>query len=293
MGTSTIARRLRERVSEPRREPSLAGTRRAAVAVLLATDVDGSEHVMFVQRAVNPRDAWSGDVAFPGGKRDEEDDSDEATAMREVLEEVGIDVQERAAWRRLGRVADDRIVQRGQSRRMVVLTFGFELLQRASQLPVPVPQSGEVDFAWWVPVAHLTPEHLHMRRLPLAKYKIPRPICVVLGALGTRGIGFASLPLPSPDGAAADPPLWGLTLSLCSDVLTRAGSVPLIGPGAALPAFRHPFGLAGGTLGDNLVRIMLMARRKEDTFRRFLCAVTAFAGITTAWYAKRCVIRYR
>jgi 8-oxo-dGTP pyrophosphatase MutT (NUDIX family) len=291
MAASTIASKLRKCVSEPRREAAPAGTRRAAVAVLLASAAGGEEHVLFIQRAVNPRDAWSGDVAFPGGKRDESDASDEDAAIREVLEEVGIDVRDQGVWRRIGQIADDRIVRRGQSHRMIVATFGFELLRPLPQLPESTPQRGEVDFAWWVPIAHLTPERLHMRRLPLVKYKLPRPICMVLGSLGTDGIGFASLPLPSPTVAAAEPPLWGLTLTLSSEVLARAGLPTLVGPGAALPAFRHPFGLAGGTLGDNLVRMLLMARGKEQTLRRLLGTATALVGITIAWYVQRRVTK--
>ena len=185
------------------------GDRRASVALLLASGKANDEYVLFIKRAANDKDPWSGDVAFPGGKRDPADKSDEDTAIREVLEEVGLDVSDEVRWRRLGKIADDRVVQRGHSKRMVVSTFGFELLEKDGALPAPITQPDEVAYAWWVPVSHLRPELLRMQRLPLDKYRFPTPVRLLLQAVGTEGIGFASLPLPLPALATEEPPLWG------------------------------------------------------------------------------------
>lgn len=62
----------------------------AAVALLLKEDKDG--HVLFVKRAVSPGDPWSGQIALPGGKKESADKNLVQTIMREVREEVGIDV---------------------------------------------------------------------------------------------------------------------------------------------------------------------------------------------------------
>ena len=63
----------------------------AAVAVLLSSE--WSElRVLLVKRAVNPRDPWSGDIAFPGGKRHLDDGSLRDTVVRETMEETGIDL---------------------------------------------------------------------------------------------------------------------------------------------------------------------------------------------------------
>jgi hypothetical protein len=52
----------------------------------------GDPEILFIKRAARVGDKWNGHVALPGGKRDLEDADDAATAMREALEEVGIDL---------------------------------------------------------------------------------------------------------------------------------------------------------------------------------------------------------
>jgi hypothetical protein len=54
----------------------------------------GDPELIFIKRAANINDAWTGHVAFPGGKRDAEDLDDRATAVREAWEEIGIDLRE-------------------------------------------------------------------------------------------------------------------------------------------------------------------------------------------------------
>jgi 8-oxo-dGTP pyrophosphatase MutT (NUDIX family) len=49
--------------------------------------------ILFLKRATNPTDRWSGDVAFPGG-RQQQGETDKETAMRETLEEIGLDLHE-------------------------------------------------------------------------------------------------------------------------------------------------------------------------------------------------------
>jgi 8-oxo-dGTP pyrophosphatase MutT (NUDIX family) len=76
------------RALKPMKEGSDAD---AAVALLLRARGRGFE-VLFVKRAENPTDFWSGQVALPGGKREIKDESLRQTAIRESLEEIGIDL---------------------------------------------------------------------------------------------------------------------------------------------------------------------------------------------------------
>lgn len=64
----------------------------AAVAVLLKL-TEGGLQVLLVKRATSPSDPWSGDVAFPGGRRRLEDRDLKETVIRETREETGIDLR--------------------------------------------------------------------------------------------------------------------------------------------------------------------------------------------------------
>ena len=64
----------------------------AAVAIVVRPTSRGLE-ILLVRRAINPSDPWSGDIAFPGGRR-KRGESPRETALREVLEEVGINLNE-------------------------------------------------------------------------------------------------------------------------------------------------------------------------------------------------------
>jgi 8-oxo-dGTP pyrophosphatase MutT (NUDIX family) len=67
-----------------------AAERQAAVLILIATDRDGGPDVLLQQRAPTLRD-HAGEVAFPGGARENGDTGPPATAIREAAEETGLD----------------------------------------------------------------------------------------------------------------------------------------------------------------------------------------------------------
>lgn len=63
----------------------------AAVALLLKS-VNQDLEVLFVKRTENLSDPWSGQIAFPGGKRDRKDQDIKQTVVRETLEETNINL---------------------------------------------------------------------------------------------------------------------------------------------------------------------------------------------------------
>jgi 8-oxo-dGTP pyrophosphatase MutT (NUDIX family) len=64
----------------------------AAVALILRETPNDELELLFIKRAVRADDPWSGQIAFPGGRRDTTDSSLEETAVRETREEVGFDL---------------------------------------------------------------------------------------------------------------------------------------------------------------------------------------------------------
>ena len=84
-------------------EPRRTGLRFAAVAMLMRNEQSPS--VLFIKRAEHAGDPWSGQVAFPGGKMRPEDRTIKDTAMRETLEEVGIDLANTAEFLGYGTLA--------------------------------------------------------------------------------------------------------------------------------------------------------------------------------------------
>ena len=117
-----IEDRLQTRVVVP--EVAKPNARQAAVAAVLRADGEDTE-VLFIQRSKKPGDPWSGHMAFPGGHREAVDASLEETAVRETLEEVGLDL--RTSGRYIGQLETVRANPRGRSIDMMVSPFVFEL----------------------------------------------------------------------------------------------------------------------------------------------------------------------
>lgn len=130
-------------------DPGVApGGPSAAVAALLRElpGVGGAE-LFFIRRAEHPGDPWSGHIAFPGGRRDPEDESLLATAIRETREEVGIEL---SGARLLGRLPDVPAFVRTKRASLVVTPFVFALSGDVSVVP-----NAEVASTLWVPFSTL------------------------------------------------------------------------------------------------------------------------------------------
>ena len=70
--------------------PADPGWLQAAVAVVVRATP--ALEMLLIKRARSERDPWSGHMALPGGRRDPADDSLRTTAVREALEETGVDL---------------------------------------------------------------------------------------------------------------------------------------------------------------------------------------------------------
>ncbi len=120
---------------------------RAAVAAILRQLPGGSVELFFILRAQHPDDPWSGHVAFPGGRRDPEDESLLLTAIRETREEVGIDLTPDDL---LARLPDVPAFTRSKKGDLVVTPFVFGLRSDVTAVP-----NIEVATTLWVPLSSL------------------------------------------------------------------------------------------------------------------------------------------
>jgi 8-oxo-dGTP pyrophosphatase MutT (NUDIX family) len=127
--------------------PSETFASRAAVALILRDGPSGIE-LLFIRRAEHPQDPWSGQMAFPGGRAEPGETDVVATAMRETLEEVGIDLRREAAL--LGALDEVRAMARLRPVDLAISPFVFRL--RGDPMPEPGP---EVTSVHWIPLASL------------------------------------------------------------------------------------------------------------------------------------------
>ena len=116
---------IRQKLSrhEARRQNLQDIQRRAAVAAILRP-VPADTEVLLIRRAERKGDPWSGHMAFPGGHFEPIDTDLRATAMRETLEEVGLDLREHEY---LGELDEFQAIARGRFVGMVIAPYVFAL----------------------------------------------------------------------------------------------------------------------------------------------------------------------
>ena len=132
-----------------------SGKRSAAVALLLR-ERGGTVEILVIKRAEKADDPWSGHMALPGGGREPGDEGVYATARRETLEEIGVDLND---GRLLGRLDD--MGPRSAGRELVVSTIVVALDAEPRALA-----EQEVAEAFWIPVDRLVDEHVEIPDFP-------------------------------------------------------------------------------------------------------------------------------
>lgn len=167
---------------------------RAAVAAVFrsgAQEHGGGAELLFIQRATKPTDPWSGQMAFPGGRKEPSDPSPRATAMRETIEEVGLDL---SASRFVGSLSE---LDGGRTtrRHVNVSAHAFWLDGDRPSLTL----NHEVADVVWVPMNQLADQARYIDyHYPLA------------------GTDFPGIQLDRDDQV-----IWGLTLRFLSDLFRR------------------------------------------------------------------------
>lgn len=121
-------------------------SQRAAVCMVVDERPGLGPAVLMIKRAERTGDPWSGQMAFPGGKHDTDDEHITATALREFEEELGTTA---ASLQRFGRLSDILArPYRPMQKPMVV----SPLLFSSSAEITPEPNE-EVADVLWVPLS--------------------------------------------------------------------------------------------------------------------------------------------
>ena len=165
----------------------------AAVAAVARNGESGVE-VLFIERSTKEGDPWSGQMAFPGGRASDGDRDSLATAVRETIEEVGIDLTDSLL---VGRLSDLEGGPRGTRQRLTVTPYVFWM---SGPRPRTVANH-EVAGVIWVPVSELA-ESSHYIEYPYPP----------LGPNSWPGIRV--------EGERV---IWGLTLRMLVDLFRRVG----------------------------------------------------------------------
>jgi 8-oxo-dGTP pyrophosphatase MutT (NUDIX family) len=143
-------RRLRAALAA--RPPLLAADdgapRRAAVAVVLRRTDDEALDLLLIKRSDREDDPWSGHIALPGGRHDPVDATLQDTAVRETLEETGVNIHTDGVV--LGML--DELRPRTPSLPPIIVT-PFVAVVRPD---VELVTSDEVAVAFWVALHSLT-----------------------------------------------------------------------------------------------------------------------------------------
>ena len=137
---------LRLLAADLRENPGLAESdegdpARAAVAIVLRA----APHleILLIQRAVREGDPWSGQIALPGGRRGPEDATLQDTAIRETLEETGLDLNANGLV--LGTL--DELRPRTPVLPPIIVTPFVAVIERDAPLEI----SDELADAFWTP----------------------------------------------------------------------------------------------------------------------------------------------
>jgi 8-oxo-dGTP pyrophosphatase MutT (NUDIX family) len=112
----------------------------AAVALVLVPEEDGLE-LLLIKRTEREDDPWSGQIALPGGRIEEEDGDLLDTAIRETFEETAVDL---TRGELLGEL-DDLCTTNPLLPPMLVRPFVFRLEQKQAVTP-----NEEVSDHFWI-----------------------------------------------------------------------------------------------------------------------------------------------
>jgi 8-oxo-dGTP pyrophosphatase MutT (NUDIX family) len=148
--SADLLKRIESRLErhKPRRKRLRRLRKRSAVAMILQLR-QGKLHILMIKRAEREGDPWSGHMAFPGGRMDDDDAHGYAVAVRETAEEIGLAIGPGDPC--IGRLSEVSARPGRGALGMVVSPFVFRL-----DRDVEFTANYEVDEVVWVPFGFLS-----------------------------------------------------------------------------------------------------------------------------------------
>ena len=164
------------------------GPRTRAAVAMIVRELPGDLEILFIERASDVQDPWSGHLAFPGGKVEPGERARQA-AERETREEIGLVLE---SERYLGRMSD--IV--GANLPVRVSCFAYAAVSSAIHPVI----NREVRDVFWARLSDIRDPGRHQM--------------ATVGFSG-RSLEVPAIILPQPD----KPVLWGITYRLVMQFL--------------------------------------------------------------------------
>ncbi len=156
------------------------------MAIVLAPGERGELDLLFIRRAEEPADPWSGQMALPGGRREDDDPDLMTTAMRETFEETAVELPRQSLLGELDDLAPTTPVLPP----IMVRPFVFGLGDKPEVVPSP-----EVALHLWTPLDGL-PGSLGESEVSVRGVDLTRPYPQPLLRVDRVGLAPGSSPPP-------------------------------------------------------------------------------------------------
>lgn len=114
----------------------------------------GTPEIFFIERPSRGDENSASQLAFPGGRREEEDENGLYTALRETWQETGIDLAESKDFACIGQL-DQREITTSLGQKLLMILSPYVFLQTTPFSPHPDLSPTEVTAAHWVPLSML------------------------------------------------------------------------------------------------------------------------------------------
>ncbi|RVD89184.1 uncharacterized protein DFL_000202 [Arthrobotrys flagrans] len=219
---------------------------------------DSTAEILFIKRSSRAGDRWTGHVALPGGRRDKSDEGDEVTAVRECMEEVGLDLTSEDAL--LCGALPQRVIITNWGQKPLMVLCPYVFLWTREEIPEFKLEAAEVAATFWIPI-HFLLDDKHKAEHPVdvsdrmasGTSQLLKPFFnVLLGPMYFSAVHLkpedvshsttTAVPDGTTSGAVADKGhemgdlmLWGITYAVLADMLD------FLPPFNFVESFQYPF----------------------------------------------------